>query len=475
MDVIYKEENNSKECILLVAEIKERGRVRYGLISSDGQELLKCEYCFENLFFKDDLGKDNENSIKDIANYRFISRDGYEEEEFDRYAHNGISSSNWGVFSLKQKRIIIDGYNCIYRLDNYFVAGRNGHFLKEGHDGGHIEGYSGVYDLFSLEGELLIGGFSAIQTVGSWIILTYDVAWEEDDDYNYCTFRKVFHSATKWLIIDSDLHLLSSELLGSSSSIELGTIISISETKGEKGVRIHKYNYPTRLFFNKEPLVYNKYFIVSINNTNYFLSTNSVAISKGYAQIQLLGNSLYFTTDSGDKTSTIGVFDADHFCSIVEGCLAITKPVGVFFFSIHKLENGYCRVTLHNISSSTSTTVIEQISVIGLRELLNNSKLLIINESNQKLEEGIAVLDSSVFDKGVETKFRRTDSFVAKSTEYWISIDPNLCFVPAEEEQKEDDECYPDSSDNLITAYDNPYYDEGLDMDQQSDSFWEEF
>ena len=84
--------------------------------------------------------------------------------------------------------------------------------------------------------------------------------------------------------------------------------------------------------------------------------------------------------------------------------------------------------------------------------------------------EGIIVVPCE-FDK-VESNFKNREGRLVKNGEIFV-FDKLGKQIKSYEQKKEDDDYYDGSyEDNIPSVYDNPYYNDNLDMDQQSIEFW---
>ena len=135
-----------------------------GVIRIDGVEIIPTifsqieeEYLqnFDNtsiLYFKVAYG-----TSKNIDTHRYINR-----------FLNGV----WGIYDWKGEEIIPAKFYSVHSINNYFIVGKDRLVLNDYKD---EEYYIGDYDLYDKEGNMIIGGFNHIEINNDYFILDFGV------------------------------------------------------------------------------------------------------------------------------------------------------------------------------------------------------------------------------------------------------------------------------------------------------------
>lgn len=119
---------------------------RKGLVNFDGKEIIPAIY----------------SKIERSENwdYAYVNLGAIEEAEHD-CAWNGV----WGCYNWQGKEIIPVKYHVIHYIDSYFIAGDDEYKYDEM--------YYGTYDLYDSEGTMIIGGFNNCQIGTNYFILNF--------------------------------------------------------------------------------------------------------------------------------------------------------------------------------------------------------------------------------------------------------------------------------------------------------------
>ena len=210
-----------------------------GVLNADGSEKIPCIY----------------DHIKPLVSSEFpegelyaVGFGGYEDREY-----KNIEKANWLLVN-KDYRIIVDlKYDDFKLVDQYILCGRDGFFYKWS--------YYGKYDLYNIEGEKLIGGFTTFIINKEYDLLIFQFGEEYDvencynDYYNisYEDFRREGKNS-RWLVLDKDLNSIIKKKDGSKYTFRKGFVCEI-ETITKNGKTINDWNAPLELFSKHKPII----------------------------------------------------------------------------------------------------------------------------------------------------------------------------------------------------------------------------
>lgn len=126
---------------------------RKGLVDFDGREIIPTIY--------------SKIERSGNWNYVFVNFGAMEETEPD-CTQNGV----WGCYDWQGKEIIPVKYHAIHYINKYFIAGDDEYKCYDG----VVDRYYGTYDLYDLEGTMIIGGFNNCQIGTNYFILNFGIA-----------------------------------------------------------------------------------------------------------------------------------------------------------------------------------------------------------------------------------------------------------------------------------------------------------
>lgn len=218
----------------------------FGVLSPAGVEIIPTIYqhllnCNEDLVGYND---------KDLFFYGY----GEYKECIDEYNENTYISDfvqdldeiMWGVVNNVGKRIIEAKYGCYKILPGYIVAGRGGNLRRYPSDA--------LYDLYTKEGEFLIGGFKEVVYDESHELFFFFFGGEFEcgadhsyDSYNgrdYFDYYEEFDRGDNlWLILDKDLKTVIRNEKGEQFQFEKGFIGKV-EIRRDDEKKTYEYNLP---------------------------------------------------------------------------------------------------------------------------------------------------------------------------------------------------------------------------------------
>ena len=342
-----------------------------GCINKAGTEIIPPVY--EHLIFEksDSLAEANENII-------FFGFGGYE-NEYSSTFFSDIEGALWGCMDQDGKIIIDPKYDCFKVGDHFILAGRDGSFLgdEDGNDYTRYDKYSGVYDLYSHNGELIIGGFRemiydeknkilALFFGGKWDrYCSYEDDWNNIYHYSY-TFK---HGNDLWLIIDENLNTIQRNEDGNPYSFNKGFIGKIGTKKEDKKIK-HVYNMPIRLMAKGFSHFGKNCAFIKENNSDESkiaaLDYKTGACTPFYDSISQLNDTLFFIAEDrkvGIRTLTEVVLPLDYYL--------FTLPVNGYFFAAKNYGNDHSTVELFHINNLENPICIS-INKIETSALIND-------------------------------------------------------------------------------------------------------
>lgn len=388
----------------------------FGVIDGSGLELVPSIY--EHLMIE--------------GNYIFFGFNGYNGGEGNFFSN--IDYAIWGCMNKQGQILIPPKYDC-YKLHEYYIlAGRDGHMISynltcsESNFGSE---YSGVYDLYTTDGELIIGGFSDY-SFGDQILLYFGGQWESyityNDDWNNITIYdyKFTRKNGGWLILDSDLNSLVFDDDGNPYQLKKGQIVTLTEKKDDNDKITNVYrNIPVPLINIPEednmPIIEDGYIY---EGRKYFKSIRRLSdnvISDNYSDIKLINNGIFFATKEGK----VGIITVDQIVLDVN-YFAVTIPVNGYVFAALQKENYKFNIELINIDNENfdKITIFTDIERNEVDSLYYYDNLRLIQVSNNGNLNDYAVKDINMCDvsKTIFSKIQEFPHINSSEKEYWFSV-----------------------------------------------------
>lgn len=317
---------------------------RKGIIDCSGKEIIPTIY--EHIM------------ICDKGGY-FFGYDGCEDNYYSNF-FTDIRYATWGYMNSKGDIIIDAKYDCI-RVGDYFIqAGRDGSFVgdEDNNDYTNDHSYTGVYDLYTKDGDLIIGGFhemiyDAEQEVFAFF---FGGKWERycsySDDWNniYCYDWRFTYLNDLWLILDKNFKTILRKEDGTQYQFDKGFIGKIEIRKEEKKVT-HVYNMPIKLMHNGFSHFCDGYAIVKASNDEHYSKKAILDIKTGtqsvfFDEVEQITTNLFFFA-KGEKCGITSM----TFENIPAEYLIFTLPVEGYFFATKILDEINCQVSLRHISN----------------------------------------------------------------------------------------------------------------------------
>lgn len=448
------EDNNDSESRIITTNngmtiLKDSRSGFYGCVDLNGKEILPT--IFQHLMFSDD------------ENILFFGFGGYYDNDGSFFSN--IKRAKWGCVNISGKIIIDAKYDCFKLMDRYILGGRDGAMLGEGQYGySYYESeYSGVYDLFDIEGNLLIGGFREFKLLSSHNLFLFKFGgfWEEDcGDYNYYSYHFV-KGNSRWLIVDQDFNSVILQNDGKKASFykHIGSITK----KEEKNGIVNYWNMPLEVFSINEPYIDKNCIVCGSDSEQYAVRISDGLQSSKYKRIEMIDTNTFFFTEIANEKKLVGVASLSENTSDVriidpinENTSILTYPIDGFVFGISNIDDRKYKVKLYNINEEKFVPIvaIANISDQTLLRMIKNGVLHISSVDKEMKLKKISVIKKDVFDKAFSSLINEVDIVSTKSSSippYWYTEDYRLL--------------------NSTCKYDNNYQDDEDEPDYARDTW----
>ena len=392
---------------------------RYGMLSKNGSEKIPSIY--EHLFVENDL--------------IYFGYNGHNYRNGGNFFSN-IDDVIWGVMNNNGEVIIDPKYDCYKIQDGFILAGRDGHMLH--HDGtSYGSDYSGDYDLYTPNGELIFGGFKEFiyDTLNEIYVFFLGGNWRYHtsyyDEWNNITIRDyIFNRGIGlWLFLDKDFKSIIKNKEGNSFTYKKGTTCNI-EVKEERNKKTFVYNIPTGSMSKGFIEIVDNAIIIADSNNEKTRKYAALSISTGnqtpfYKSIKQIDNSIFFFSDNGK----IGIRDYDSIL-LTANNLCITNPVNGYVFAVKEIDKEHCCVQLLSVyDKSIKHIAINKIKTVDLIDKIPYGGLKIQFVDNDQKLDSLMVSDRSIYDKSfldiIEVKESKYEC-MGFSDIYWFSDDFRL-------------------------------------------------
>lgn len=439
--------------------VKDAESECFGLLAPDGSEMIPTIY--EHLFGSEDNG------------LLYFGCGGFEDEDHPTFFSGEINGALWGVVTCNGKRVIDAKYLNFKIQSGFIVAGRDGHYFPDDDNDDYNwygSNFSGVYDLYNKEGELLIGGFREFEydERNGVFIFFFGGEWKEysafDDDWNniHITGYRFERGIDLWLILDKNLKTILRNKDGKPKQFEKGFLGKIN-IKQENGSIKHVYNMPIELMAKGFSHVAINSIIINDSNSEYHKS-QAVDIATGkktklYSKIEQVTENLFYFADG----NYVGITNINSDV-LIGDCLLITYPVNNYILIGKKGTEGNYSVLLYNLDNLKQpvAVAIQNISEDDLVHHAEGHWLKMVVDTSLSGLKALIVPNS----RFLENKF--IDLVTAKEgTDYKFGSHDNSYFFSNDWRFNHDEENYGDGG--------NDWNDNGSLMDAldgEPDAYW---
>ena len=375
------------------------------------------------------------------------------EDECNNFFSGGVYFEDWGCMSMDGQLLIEANYDCFIVQDGYILAGRDGSYLQEGQDEYH-NSYSGVYDLYDYDGELIFGGFDHFDVVfhnneklfffqlgGKWI--------QECEDYDEWGNAIYYYSnhyddkRSKWLVLNEDMYSIIPRENGAMDKFGRGFIHKIRRVE-KNGKITNVWSLQSFEITSEERPYIDCYgaLICSQDNKKFAVLIDKSYRTKKCLELEFYEPYKYFYIEdelsTNVKVCKIQILNDEIWCDAVEDINflqmeyvggILTLPNKGYFFSVQELENNKCRVILLLDNGEEIEKICDVITLCEKNELFDAivCGLLAIDfeQGNAPSLASMILPDSPIFDKlFVNSKSSTTSKMVnrEKCWTYWFAL-----------------------------------------------------
>ena len=390
----------------------------YGVLSETGSE--KIPSVFEHLM---QLGK-----------YYCFGFGGYLSGDQNFFSYSYICKK-WGLINEYGNVLIDSKYDC-YKIDSVFIlAGRDGRMLYEGQMGNYSYGreYSGDYDLYNQNGDLLIGGFKLFKCYLNQKVFVFHFGgrWVKNiEDVEFGGYDIEYETGFgRWLVTNFDLRSLINRSNNELFSIKKGYVVTFKDAcKLERSFK--DWNIPKEILLNEEPKVEGNAIIISYNQKKRAIRITDNTYSDLYDQITFIAVDLFFVA----KQSKVGISNifSNSINNLACNYLALTFPVDQFVFGIKEIDSENSCVELFDIRDISTKPIIaiSSINTINAIHYIFNGGFLMSNSNKNKGSLCfIRMPYHHLFDEDflkMISKDQSINNFMIGKQLYWFSSDKRL-------------------------------------------------
>lgn len=461
---------------------------RKGVLDFDGMEIIPTIFSQIKAIY---LQNDNQSS----ALYYLVS---YGTDEDSDNLINGI----WGCYNWKGEEIIPVKFHSIHCIKNYFIVGDNEYIGKDYNDEDY---YIGTYDLYDKDGNMIIGGFNHIQINENYFILQFGIEvkqhWETkywgeipyDEELNY----EIVYENSLSIIIDEDLkslvpiHLITDY----EEDIKYEYDILMNNVSEGQGILIGEYpNLKRGKRYSSNDKIIQKISVrharFDANNIIIYAPYKEVRSKKEYSYDILRGlifcrehmmiSPLYLSMKAINE-QFVFVQNDMNLVGIRSFKEELIKPQFDLITNFHK----GCAVAFKIICRTECDNELEDDN--ETQTYTRECEYTILRNSNNAIvqERGGVITDTELYDllyssdlslDFIFNTLKNDDS--TDKEEYWRNIPRNekndRFWFPLYSDFKYLSNDYNSNIDKQINEWDDnwDYYNDNLDMDQQSPEFW---
>ena len=406
-----------------------------GVLNLDGREVVAVKYAnripldYENAIVLDQisehygtLSKDGSEKIPTIYehlirckndNYFFFGYGGYSCPNF----FSAFDSAKWGCMDYDGKQIIPAKYECFKVTEKYILAGREGYIL-----GSDEDNYSGIYDLYTKNGELIFGGFRQFEEINNHYLFSLD-------------------RNENWLVLDDNLLSVNLGSEGDQVQFQKGFVASITIIKNEKprivcdgevieieeNAITHHYNFDKSLLLKEKPKFIGEYMITTEQELSRAIRLSDGVPSEYHNEIYPINEKLLFARDK----NKVGIVSFEGSSILPMDYFAFTYPVNNYLFAFKDEQDSNCSVDLILIMDS-KISILNAISSKpreDIIELILNGSFIITPKPSENGLKSISVYQPTIFDDGFASEINnKSEGFLCYpfETVYWFSNDSAL-------------------------------------------------
>lgn len=440
---------------------------RQGLVNFNGQEVIPTIY----------------SKIEQSGNWDYVFVNwGAIEEPKPNCTWNGI----WGCYNWQGKEVIPVKYHAIHYINGYFIVGDDEYNDWE-------DKYYGIYDLYDLQGNMIIGGFNNCQIGTNYFIFNFGITikshWETtywgDIEYDERLVEELNCDKMCSIIVDKELksliprHLIEQtreeaeyefDFLMNNLPIGEGLLIGecpklfqgkkySKDDKIIKGISVRSASsindFAVKYSSNKK-VTMDDGSIVRL--TGIIFNNERIVIAPIYISIKSISDRLFFVLN---RKGLVGIRNISK---------ELLKP------QFNLITNPH-----NNIAIGFKITYIKEEEIYQCQ-----CSLLKFNEDSIHQEDIVKMTGSQLYELlycefSNWRTFELSEEHLALIAQYWRGIPHNdngtFWYSDCQDfrwlyEDEHYEEIKESMSNDSTDSYNWEYYNDGLDMDQQDERFW---
>ena len=459
-----------------------------GVLGFDGTEIIPTIYSQIK-----DIYLQNDNKASTL--YFLVAYGSNEDFE-------GLKNGIWGCYNWQGEEIIPVKFHSIHCIENFFIVGDDEYIGKDYYS--DEDYFIGTYDLYDKDGNMIIGGFNHIQIKENYFILQFGIEvkqyWERiyfgkhpldyDEELNY----KIIDENSISIIIDDNLKSLVPLHLITDSEEEIKYEYDVLMNTVSEGQGILIGEYPNlkrgKRYSSNDNIIKKisvRYARFDANNIIIYSPYKEVRSKKEYSDDILRG--LIFCREHMMTAPLYLSMKAinDQFVFIkndmgLVGIRDVEKELIEPYFDLITNFHKECAVAFKIICRHECDDEFEDdYETQTCTRECEYTILRIVNNTIVQ-EKGGVITDTELYDllysSDLSLGYIFNDDDLTDKEEYWKNIPRNenneRFWFPLYSDFKYLSDNYDGNIDKLINEWDDnwDYYNDNLDMDQQSPEFW---
>lgn len=440
---------------------------RQGLVNFNGQEVIPTIY----------------SKIERSGNWDYVFVNWGAIEEPEPYSTlNGV----WGCYNWQGKEVIPVKYHAIHYIDDYFIAG----------DDEYSYGYEdyGTYDLYNLQGTMIIGGFNNCQIGTNYFIFKFGITikshWEKfywnDFEYDERLVKELNCDKMCSIIVDKELksliprHLIEQthgeaeyEFDFLMNNLPIGEGLLIGECPRLcQGKKYSKNDEIIKGISVRSASSISDIVVMYSSNKKITINDGSIVRLKGiiYCNELKVIAPTYIDVKSIINSELLFILNKNGLVGIRNILKELLKP------QFNLITNPH-----NNIAIGFKITYIKEEEIYQCQ-----CSLLKFNEDSIHQEDIVKMTGSQLYELlycefSNWRTFELSEEHLALITQYWRGIPHNdngtFWYSDCQDfrwlyEDEHYEEIKESMSNDSTDSYNWEYYNDGLDMDQQDERFW---
>ena len=413
----------------------------------------------------------------------------------------GLKNGIWGCYNWQGEEIIPVKFHSIHCIENFFIVGDDEYIGKDYYS--DEDYFIGTYDLYDKDGNMIIGGFNHIQIKENYFILQFGIEvkqyWERiyfgkhpldyDEELNY----KIIDENSISIIIDDNLKSLVPLHLITDSEEEIKYEYDVLMNNVSEGQDILIGEYPNlkrgKRYSSNDKIIQK----ISVKHAHF--DTDNIIIYSPYKEVRskkeysddILRGLIFCREHMMTAPLYLSMKAINDYFVFIKNDIGL---VGIRDFEKELIKPQYdlitnfykgCAVAFKIICRSECDDEFEDDYEITCTRECEYTILRIANSTIVQERGGVitgAELYSLLYSSDLSLGYIFNDDDLTDKEEYWKNIPRNenneRFWFPLYSDFKYLSDNYDGNIDKQINEWDDnwDYYNDNLDMDQQSPEFW---